>query len=65
MVALLGRLRFRQVHLLRHLPGFVAADSGSVLGSAARVAIQANGIISRDIRQLRGEIGFVFQQFIR
>ena len=61
MVALLGASGSGKSTLLRHLPGFVAADSGSVLVGGK--VIQANGIISRDIRQLRGEIGFVFQQF--
>jgi len=61
MVALIGASGSGKSTLLRHLSGFVAADSGeiAVLGRT----VQANGRIDRNIRSLRAEIGFVFQQF--
>lgn len=61
MVALLGASGSGKSTLLRHLPGFVAADSGevSILGLQA----QAGGRIAPDIRKVRSQIGFVFQQF--
>jgi len=61
MVALIGASGSGKSTLLRHLSGFVAADSGeiAVLGRS----VQASGRIDRNIRSLRAEIGFVFQQF--
>lgn len=61
MVALIGASGSGKSTLLRHLSGFVAADSGeiAVLGRT----VQVNGCIDRNIRSLRAEIGFVFQQF--
>jgi phosphonate transport system ATP-binding protein len=61
MVALIGASGSGKSTLLRHVAGFIAADAGavSVLGNV----IQQDGRIVRDIRRLRSEIGFVFQQF--
>lgn len=61
MVALIGASGSGKSTLMRHLSGFVAADSGSVrvLGRE----IQRDGRIARDIRDIRAGIGFVFQQF--
>ncbi|MBN8285444.1 phosphonate ABC transporter ATP-binding protein [Zoogloea sp.] len=61
MVALIGASGSGKSTLLRHLPGFLLADSGEVeiLGRPA----QANGRLARDIRDIRAEVGFVFQQF--
>lgn len=61
MVALIGASGSGKSTLLRHLSGFVAADRGkvSVLGRT----VQEDGRIARNIRSLRAEIGFVFQQF--
>lgn len=61
MVALLGASGSGKSTLLRHLPGFIAADSGSV--TVAGATIQADGVIAKNIRGLRSNIGFVFQQF--
>jgi phosphonate transport system ATP-binding protein len=46
---------------MRHLSGFIAADSGSA--SVFGREIQRDGRIARDIRDIRAGIGFVFQQF--
>ena len=61
MVALIGASGSGKSTLMRHLSGFLAADSGEVevLGRT----VQARGRIDKDIRSLRAEIGFVFQQF--
>jgi phosphonate transport system ATP-binding protein len=61
MVALIGASGSGKSTLLRHVAGFIAADSGriSVLGKS----IQDGGRIVPEIRQLRADVGFVFQQF--
>lgn len=61
MVALIGASGSGKSTLMRHLSGFLAADSGevAVLGRT----VQTKGRIDKDIRSLRAEIGFVFQQF--
>lgn len=61
MVALLGASGSGKSTLMRHLPGFLAASSGDVriFGETA----QSAGRLSGDIRRLRSQIGFVFQQF--
>jgi phosphonate transport system ATP-binding protein len=61
MVALIGASGSGKSTLLRHIPGFVAADAGhiAVFGRPA----QRDGRIAPDIRRLRCEVGFVFQQF--
>lgn len=61
MVALIGASGSGKSTLLRHLPGFLLADAGEVeiLGRP----VQANGRLARNIRDIRAEVGFVFQQF--
>jgi len=61
MVALIGASGSGKSTLLRHLSGFVSADSGwvTVLGHT----VQRDGRVVKNIRSLRAEIGFVFQQF--
>lgn len=61
MVALIGASGSGKSTLLRHVAGFLAADSGEiqVLGRRA----QQGGKVAPNIRQLRANIGFVFQQF--
>lgn len=63
MVALIGASGSGKSTLMRHIAGFVAADAqpGSIdiLGRP----IQCDGHIVREVRQIRRDIGFVFQQF--
>jgi phosphonate transport system ATP-binding protein len=61
MVALIGASGSGKSTLLRHIAGFIAADAGeiSVMGNL----VQHGGKIASNMRQLRAEIGFVFQQF--
>lgn len=61
MVALIGASGSGKSTLLRHISGFVAADSGEI--QVRGKIIQRDGRIAPDIRALRAEIGFVFQQF--
>lgn len=61
MVALIGASGSGKSTLLRHLSGFLAADSGDIVVLGRTV--QSGGRIDRNIRSLRAEIGFVFQQF--
>jgi len=61
MVALIGASGSGKSTLLRHLSGFIAADGGEV--AVLDHVIQQGGRIAPNIRRLRAEIGFVFQQF--
>ena len=61
MVALIGASGSGKSTLLRHISGFIAADHGHI-EVFARV-VQQHGRIAGNIRELRAEIGFVFQQF--
>ncbi len=61
MVALIGASGSGKSTLLRHLSGFIAADSGTVTVLGRQV--QDKGRLAPNIRSLRAEIGFVFQQF--
>jgi len=61
MVALIGASGSGKSTLLRHISGFVAADAGAIV--VRQRLIQGGGKIAPDIRTLRAEIGFVFQQF--
>jgi phosphonate transport system ATP-binding protein len=63
MVALIGPSGSGKSTLLRHISGLVAGDrsSGSICVFGREV--QKNGAISPDIRRIRSEVGFIFQQF--
>jgi phosphonate transport system ATP-binding protein len=63
MVALIGASGSGKSTLLRHLSGLMAADPG---GGEIRVdgrSVQRNGVIDRNIRAVRANVGFIFQQF--
>lgn len=64
MVALIGASGSGKSTLLRHIAGLIPGDAASksrieVDGSC----VQQEGKISRDVRKIRSNIGFVFQQF--
>lgn len=61
MVALIGASGSGKSTLLRHIAGFIAADAGQI--AVLDRAVQQGGRIAPDIRALRAQIGFVFQQF--
>jgi phosphonate transport system ATP-binding protein len=63
MVALIGPSGSGKSTLLRHISGLVAGDrdSGSIRIFGREV--QKNGTVTPDIRRIRSEVGFIFQQF--
>lgn len=64
MVALIGASGSGKSTLLRHVAGLVVADAGE--GSLIEVdgqCVQQGGRVHRDIRKVRSQVGFVFQQF--
>ena len=64
MVALIGASGSGKSTLLRHVAGLVVADAGE--GSLIEIngcCVQQEGRVHRDIRKVRSQIGFVFQQF--
>lgn len=65
MVALIGASGSGKSTLIRHVSGLVTGDAG-IADSAINVLgqpVQANGRISPQARQLRSQIGVIFQQF--
>jgi len=64
MVALIGASGSGKSTLLRHVAGLVAADgdSESLIEIDGR-CVQQGGRVHRDIRKVRAQVGFVFQQF--
>jgi phosphonate transport system ATP-binding protein len=63
MVALIGASGSGKSTLLRHISGLVAGDRGGGAVSVFGHPVQNNGRVASDIRRLRGQVGFVFQQF--
>ena len=63
MVALIGASGSGKSTLLRHISGFVGGDRGSGEVRVGDRVMQADGRISPRIRDLRADVGFVFQQF--
>jgi len=64
MVALIGASGSGKSTLLRHVAGLVVADAGE--GSLIEIdgqCVQQGGRVHRNIRKVRSQIGFVFQQF--
>ena len=64
MVALIGASGSGKSTLLRHVAGLMAGDAaqGSVIEVAGQ-CVQREGRIQRDVRRIRSQVGFVFQQF--
>ncbi|HTH60058.1 MAG TPA: phosphonate ABC transporter ATP-binding protein [Paraburkholderia sp.] len=63
MVALIGASGSGKSTLLRHIAGFIAADQQPSQVEILGRPIQQNGRIVREVRRIRRDIGFVFQQF--
>ncbi|NYT57525.1 phosphonate ABC transporter ATP-binding protein [Alcaligenaceae bacterium] len=64
MVALIGASGSGKSTLLRHLAGLACADGG--LGSSIQVlgrSVQSAGRLNGQVRRLRADIGYIFQQF--
>src|SRR5476649_1744282 len=62
MVALIGASGSGKSTLLRALVGLVAIDPGGRI-EAMGLAVQADGRLSDQVRAVRAEVGFIFQQF--
>jgi phosphonate transport system ATP-binding protein len=63
MVALIGPSGSGKSTLLRHVSGLVAGDRDSGGIRIFGREVQKNGVVTPDIRQIRSEVGFIFQQF--
>lgn len=63
MVALIGSSGAGKSTLLRLIDGLIPADCASGEIRVGGRLVQSSGRICADIRALRGEIGFIFQQF--
>jgi phosphonate transport system ATP-binding protein len=63
MVALIGPSGSGKSTLLRHVAGLVAGDRGSGSIRIFGRQVQKNGTVTPDIRRIRSEVGFIFQQF--
>ena len=63
MVALIGASGSGKSTLLRHIAGFAVADPQPSHVSILGRPIQQNGRLVREVRRIRRDIGFVFQQF--
>jgi len=63
MVALIGPSGSGKSTLLRHISGLLAGDRNSGEIRIFGRQVQARGALSADIRRIRSEVGFIFQQF--
>jgi phosphonate transport system ATP-binding protein len=63
MVALIGPSGSGKSTLLRHVSGLVAGDRDSGGIRIFGREVQKNGVVTPTIRQIRSEVGFIFQQF--
>lgn len=63
MVALLGASGSGKSTLLRHIAGFLPGDPGAGEILVNGRAVQRDGRLAPNVRKVRAEIGFVFQQF--
>ncbi len=63
MVALIGASGSGKSTLLRHIAGFVASDPAPSHVTLLGRPIQENGKVAREVRRIRRDVAFVFQQF--
>ncbi len=63
MVALIGPSGSGKSTLLRHISGLSAADRRSGNIRIFGRTVQQGGMLSSDVRAIRSEVGFIFQQF--
>jgi phosphonate transport system ATP-binding protein len=63
MVALIGPSGSGKSTLLRHVSGLIAGDRNSGSIRIFGREVQKNGVVTPTIRQIRSEVGFIFQQF--
>jgi phosphonate transport system ATP-binding protein len=63
MVALIGASGSGKSTLLRHISGLMPGNGVSSQVKVGGRLVQRNGSIERDVRAVRADVGFVFQQF--
>lgn len=63
MVALIGPSGSGKSTLLRHLSGLTPGDKSDSSVLALGRPVQTRGVVNQQIRRLRADIGYVFQQF--
>ena len=63
MVALIGASGSGKSTLLRHISGLITANVDKNDIRLGEQVVQANGVVGKQIRHLRSQIGFIFQQF--
>ncbi|WP_294556091.1 phosphonate ABC transporter ATP-binding protein [uncultured Mailhella sp.] len=63
MVALIGSSGSGKSTLMRHICGLTTSDRNAGEVTVNGYTIQKNGMLSRDIRDIRSHIGVIFQQF--
>jgi phosphonate transport system ATP-binding protein len=63
MVALIGPSGSGKSTLLRHISGLLAGDRNSGGIRVFGRTVQRNGAVASNIRHIRSDIGFIFQQF--
>jgi phosphonate transport system ATP-binding protein len=63
MVALIGASGSGKSTLLKHLSGLEVSDTTDCFIKVCGKTIQRNGDLTTNIRKLRADIGFIFQQF--
>jgi phosphonate transport system ATP-binding protein len=61
MVALIGASGSGKSTLLRHISGLTLGERGEI--EIDSVAVQRDGRLARNVREMRTQMGFVFQQF--
>jgi phosphonate transport system ATP-binding protein len=63
MIALIGASGSGKSTLLRHIAGFTASDPAPSHVTLLGRPIQQNGKVAREVRRIRRDVAFVFQQF--
>jgi len=63
MIALIGASGSGKSTLLRHISGLMEGDNKSGYIKVGDDIVQKNGKVSRGIRSVRANVGFIFQQF--
>jgi phosphonate transport system ATP-binding protein len=63
MVALIGASGSGKSTLLRHIAGLMPADGSASHIKVGERLVQRNGRIARDVRSIRADVSFIFQQF--
>ncbi|KRB93139.1 phosphonate ABC transporter ATP-binding protein [Noviherbaspirillum sp. Root189] len=63
MVALIGASGSGKSTLLRHISGLMPANATQSHIRVGGRVVQQDGVIARDVRNARADIGFIFQQF--